>query len=295
MNRRNEILANLIASQLGTPQVPLTHSSTISGGCIHRAEIVVLADGRKYFVKSNQCAELMFATETRGLNALAEIGTIRTPRVIATGPLAQNESCLILEFIEASQINEKSFAALGHSLSELHRNSTSDSFGWEHDNYLGSTLQRNTPCAGWIEFFAEYRLRPQLRLARDNGVHSHELFDPTERIIDRLDHYLGGSTHRASLLHGDLWSGNVMADAVGLPVVFDPAVYYGDREAELAMPLLFGGFPQVFWDAYQEAWPLESGWRDRVKLYKLYHLLNHLNIFGSGYLPNCLEIVRQFR
>lgn len=145
-----------------------------------------------------------------------------------------------------------------------------------------------------MAFFAECRLSYQLRLARQGGLGSGELFRLADRTVQRLENLLGAQVPPPSLLHGDLWNGNLLVGAAGNAVVIDPAVYYGHREAELAMPLLFGGFPAEFFDAYSEAWPLASGWQDRVEIYKLYHLLNHLNLFGVGYLDSCLEIVRRF-
>jgi fructosamine-3-kinase len=182
----------------------------------------------------------------------------------------------------------------GAHLAEHHRRGTSSRFGWASDNYLGSTVQKNEARESWVEFFGECRLQYQLRLARQRGLGSREFYRLAERVIERLDKWLGDDRAQPSLLHGDLWSGNFLVDAAGRAVVIDPAVYYGHREAELAMPLLFGGFPPEFFDAYSEAWPLAEGWRERVELYKLYHLLNHLNLFGVGYLDSCLEIVRRF-
>ncbi|MCC6509900.1 MAG: fructosamine kinase family protein, partial [Pirellulaceae bacterium] len=146
----------------------------------------------------------------------------------------------------------------------------------------------------WVEFFAEFRLNYQLRLARQRGLGSGEFYRLAGRVVQRLDKWLTSTDACPCLLHGDLWNGNLLVGADGYAVVIDPAVYYGEREAELAMPLLFGGFHPDFFDAYNTTWELPAGWQQRAELYKLYHLLNHLNLFGVGYLDSCLEIVRRF-
>lgn len=296
MNRRNTRLAELIATGLSTPIVAVVGSSSCSGGCIHRAEIVQLSDTRRYFVKSSPNAGEMLRLEAEGLNALAATATIRIPKVIAVGEINAQEHCLILEVIESQQkpATDEPLRLLGRQLALLHRNARSASYGWHEHNFLGSNRQSNTTSSSWTKFFAEQRLLPQLQMARNRGVGTRELFRLADRLIGRLDQLIPENDEHASLLHGDLWNGNFLIDDDGQPVIFDPAVYYGHREAELAMPLLFGGFPAEFFEAYQEVWPLAEGWPERVELYKLYHLLNHLNLFGSGYLESCVEIVRRF-
>jgi protein-ribulosamine 3-kinase len=292
-NRRMR-LAELIAEATGSAFSAVGEERACGGGCIHHAQRVRLEDGREFFVKSNRRAAGMFEQERAGLEALYRAGTLRVPMSVAQGKLSDNEDCLILEYISPRSPSTDFFARLGTQLAELHRSQTSCQFGWPQDNYLGSSLQRNPLTQDWAEFFAQHRLRHQLQLARRAGNGSQELFQLTERLCDRLERVLGTDGEPACLLHGDLWSGNFMSDEQGQPVVFDPAVYYGHREAEMAMPLLFGGFGSDFFSAYHEAWPLQAGWRDRVEIYKLYHLLNHLNLFGAGYLESCLEIVRRF-
>lgn len=293
-NPRNQCLVELIAEATNNRPVAVQHRQTCSGGCIHQAELMELVDGRRFFVKSSQHSAAMFELEAQGLAALAATNTLRIPQVIATGSLGGQEACLILEAIESGTQVNQFFEVFGRAFAAMHRADVAPLFGWSSDNYLGSSVQRNSQNEDWIEFFAECRLRSQLRTARHQGVGSHELFKLCERVIDRLEGYLGTPSDPPSLLHGDLWSGNWLPDENGHPVIFDPAIYYGRREADLAMPLLFGGFSASFFEAYQEAWPLEDGWQDRVELYKLVHLLNHLNLFGSGYLESCLEIVRRF-
>ena len=291
---RQERLAHLIAKGTGQPFSPIHASQPCSGGCIHHAHTLTLADGRRYFVKSNRNAGNMFSQEALGLAALATAQALRVPQVVNQGALTDNEACLILEAIEQGPRREHFFEDFGHRLASLHRHSTGPQFGWDHDNYIGSNPQSNKQCKDWVTFFAEYRMRVQLKLVRNNGHGTRELFRLGERVCDRMDILLGTRLETPSLLHGDLWSGNFLSDATGSAVIFDPAVYLGHREAELAPPLLFGGFSQEFFAAYAESWPLDDGWQDRVELYKLYHLLNHLNLFGSGYLENCLDILRRF-
>jgi protein-ribulosamine 3-kinase len=294
VSHRNETLAQLIAAAVGGGQEEIVSTRNCSGGCIHRAQLVELSNGTRFFVKSSPGAGDMFAQEAFGLAAIAASKSLRTPRLIAAGMLDEQEACLVLEAIEPSQPCPQFWQIFGSQLADMHRQSTAQSFGWSSDNYLGSSIQRNAAHQDWVEFFAECRLGYQVRLARNYSVGSRELFKLVDRLISRLDQALGTCDDPPSLLHGDLWSGNYMVDPTGAPVVFDPAVYYGQREADLAMPLLFGGFSPDFWDAYEEAWPLSAGWQQRVEIYKLYHLLNHLNLFGAGYLDSCLEIARKF-
>lgn len=234
----------------------------------------------------------MFDLEAKGLALLGE-GPLRVPRVLSTGSYSDVD-CLILEAVQTGAPNADFFEQLGAGLADTHRQQTQSDFGWLWDNYLGTTVQPNQRHRNWVEFFRDERLVHQLQLARSRGLGSRELFKLGEKLCERLDRLLGLPEDPPSLLHGDLWNGNFLSSDAGSPVLIDPAVYYGRREADLAMPALFGGFPSSFWGAYQENWPLEGGWEDRLEIYKLYHLLNHLNLFGSGYLDACVEILRRF-
>lgn len=287
-------LAELIATATNTPPGKIVQKRSCSGGCIHHAERIVFRDGREFFIKRGTQAADNFAREAAGLLALRQVGAIRVPQVIATGEIGHNEACIVLEFIESDAPQEEFFARLGTQFACLHRQTGQVMCGWETDNYLGTNRQPNAWNQDWVEFFSEHRLRFQLRTARQRGIGSRELFKSGDRVCERLERLLASPPEPACLLHGDLWSGNFLCGTQGEPVIFDPAVYYGHREADLAMPLLFGGFSDKFFDAYADTWPLEDGWRDRVELYKLYHLLNHLNLFGSGYLESCLSILRRF-
>jgi protein-ribulosamine 3-kinase len=241
----------------------------VGGGCIHRCYAVRI-DGAARFLKVNEASYAdAFAAEADGLCALRAAG-LAAPEALAHG-VCGDEGFLLLEHLDLD--GPVDFAALGRSLAEAHRRPGAR-FGWQRDNYIGATPQHNGWSDDWAAFWRERRLQPQLALAEVNGVHLE---------TNGLDELLKGHQPQASLLHGDLWSGNVGFTPAG-PVVFDPAVYYGDREADLAMSELFGGFPPAFYAAYNDAFPLDGGYVKRKHLYNLYHLLNHLNLFGGGYL-----------
>ena len=216
-----------------------------------------------------------FAAEAAGLEALRP--HIRVPQVLDLG-VKGGKAFILLEHLDLGYSGD--YAALGRMLARLHRQSA-PRFGWARDNYIGLSPQQNGWCDEWAQFWREKRMLPQLELARKNGF---QLAEPSYRVLEN---------HRPqpSLLHGDLWNGNAGFTAQG-PVLFDPAVYYGDREADLAMMELFGGFPAQFYRAYDEAFPLAAGYEKRKHLYNLYHLLNHLNIFGSGYLAQVRATLR---
>ena len=240
----------------------------VAGGCIHRCYEVRI-DGQARFLKVNDQRHAdAFAAEADGLCALRAAG-LAAPMPFSHGSVA-GEAYLLLEHLDLG--GPRDFAALGRMLAEAHRRPAAR-FGWQRDNYIGATPQQNGWHDDWATFWRERRLQPQIRIARTKG------FDfETDGLIDVLKNH----QPRPSLLHGDLWSGNAGFTPAG-PVVFDPAVYYGDREADLAMTELFGGFPQEFYASYQASFPLPEGHEQRKHLYNLYHLLNHLNLFGGGY------------
>jgi fructosamine-3-kinase len=236
----------------------------------------------KVFVKA-ATPHARLEAELDGLCALRDTRAVRVPAA-----LGLDASGLALEWLDLRPLDTHAAAALGRALAALHGAPVawSGGFGWRCDNYIGATPQPNAACASWTAFFREQRLAPQLARAARNGYGS-ALQVPGARLLDVLDTLLAGHDPRPSLLHGDLWGGNAGALPDGTPVIFDPAVYVGDREADLAMTELFGGFPASFHAAYREAWPLEDGYAQRRELYNLYHLLNHLNLFGAGYLQRC--------
>jgi fructosamine-3-kinase len=274
-----QIIAQHIAHTTRTdfhPQEP----RSIGGGCINTG--VRLTDGkRSFFVKLNRAALLdMFEAESDGLEVMAQTQTIRVPQPICKG-LSNGQSYFAMEFVEMRHGGQDGAALAGQQLAAMHR-VTQAQFGWYRDNTIGSTHQSNDPEGDWEVFWRKQRLGYQLDLAARNGYRG-SLRRKGERLLDRFQ-VLFDHQPEPSLLHGDLWGGNLSYDQSGQPVIYDPAVYFGDREADLAMTELFGGFGNRFYDAYQESWPLSSGYATRKVLYNLYHILNHLNLFGGGYL-----------
>lgn len=251
-----------------------------------------ISDGRRdYFAKTGEVAATpMFAAEAQGLTVLSAAAVARTPTFITAG-CTQATAFLVLEHLELSVLSHSGGARLGAALAELHR-VTGDSFGWPSDNFIGATPQLNAPHASWPHFFGERRLRPQLLLAQQNGMDKSLVakgYGVVERIGGLFIDYLPAS----SLLHGDLWSGNAAQSGDGTPVIFDPACYYGDRETDVAMAELFGGFPTSFHAAYRAAWPLDPGYETRKTLYNLYHILNHFNLFGGAYLGQAQRMIER--
>ncbi len=245
------------------------------------------AGGTCYFVKVNGVAHRpMLEAEADGLAALAGASVVRVPRPVAHG-VAAEAAFLVLEWLDFAGGGRD--AALGRALALLHR-VTGREFGWHRDNTIGTTPQRNAIAREWTTFFRDRRLAPQLALAAQNG-HGGRLQRDGEKLFGAMPALLAGHVPPPSLLHGDLWSGNAARLATGEPVIFDPAVYYGDREADLAMTELFGGFDADFYAAYREAWPIDAGYSIRRTLYNLYHVLNHLNLFGGGYLGQAQAMI----
>lgn len=275
-------------------EVPLEKVESVSGGCIHSSFLVV-AGGTQLFVKLNAARFAdAFAAEADGLAALRGEG-LRAPEPLAHG-VAGGNAFIALEQLQLG--GPKDYAALGTALATMHRGSAQRTlaagarFGWTRDNYIGATPQANGVNQDWAAFWRERRLAPQLALAEKNGW-GGALRADLDQMMGRLPALFRDHEPAPSLLHGDLWSGNAGFLTDGTPVVFDPAVYRGDREADVAMTELFGGFARVFYDAYREAWPLDDGYAIRKDLYNLYHVLNHLNLFGSGYLAQSVRLARR--
>jgi fructosamine-3-kinase len=258
----------------------------VGGGCINQA--VRLRHGEQtYFVKLNSAAHAdMFEAEARGLRELRDSHTLRVPEPLCWGVDGQT-AWLVLENLALGGSGDP--ATLGRGLARLHR-VTQPQFGWVWDNTIGSTPQINTPNQDWIAFWREHRLRFQLDFAERHG-HGGRLRERGERLLAEFPRLFADYQPVASLLHGDLWSGNYAYTRDGEPVIFDPAVYYGDREADLAMTELFGGFGRDFYAAYRDAYPLDEGYAVRKTLYNLYHILNHLNLFGGGYLSQAQGMI----
>jgi len=277
-----------IAAATGQPFHPDDQIAVV-GGCISDAYTLRGTDGARHFIKLNEARHAaMFAAEAAGLEAIAATRTIRVPQVVTHG-ICGAHTFLVLERLELN--GRGSGAELGAQLAALHR-CTSNRFGFAQDNFIGTTPQPNGWTDDWIAFWRERRLGFQLRLAAKNG-HRGELQRLGTQLMDALPALFDSYAPQPSLLHGDLWDGNHGYLADGTPVVFDPAVYYGDRECDLAMTELFGGYGADFHAAYRAAWPLAAGYATRRDLYNLYHVLNHANLFDGGYAGQAQDMMRK--
>lgn len=265
----------------------IVEHNPVSGGCISAAERLK-GDGKSYFLKQNtEDFQRHYEEEIASLEELAATGTIRVPKPLCSGTI-QGRSYLVLEYIPPKPPNRHSWSLLGHQFANLHK-TVQPHFGWHRDNTIGGTLQKNPVSVEWISFFGEYRLQYQIERARNNGFvlqHANEL-------IDRLPWFFADYTPSPSLLHGDLWSGNVAFTPSGEPFIFDPCCYYGDRETDLAFSEFFGGFHRDFYTGYNEIIPLDTGYIRRKNLYNLYHCLNHFNLFGSPYDSQAQSMTHQ--
>ena len=279
-----------IAAQIShSTGAPFTVQTTVplGGGCINQAYRVE-GNGQRFFVKLNspECLS-MFEAEAAGLQEIRNSRTLHAPAPICWGGNT-SEAWLVLEYVEMHG-GSGSGAALGEGLAAMHHVS-SGKFGWTCNNTIGATPQINARSSSWIDFWRKHRLGYQLQLAKANG-YSGRLQTQGERLMGQLDCFFPDGQPRVSFLHGDLWSGNYNFDETGQPVIFDPAVYYGDRETDIAMTELFGGFPGSFYAAYRSAYPLDADYATRKTLYNLYHILNHLNLFGRGYLNQAEQMM----
>lgn len=268
-----------IADNTGRP-FRVVREQAVGGGSINDA-YRISGDGEDYFVKLNDASRLdMFEAEAEGLREIAAAEVIRVPRPVCWGT-AGRQAYIVLEYLELAGGGARAMLRFGEQFAHMHR-VEGTRHGWYRDNTIGSTPQINTPSEDWVAFWRERRLGFQLELAGRKG-YGGGLQKKGERLMGDLEAFFSDYRPRPSLLHGDLWSGNYAIDRQGRPVIFDPALYYGDREADLAMTELFGGFGGAFYDAYNATYPLDAGYATRKVLYNLYHILNHLNLFGSGY------------
>jgi fructosamine-3-kinase len=280
-------VAEAIGAATGSPFAAAA-LQPIGGGDINQA-FSVKSGTRRFFVKANRAERLpMLEAEAAALRELIATHSVRAPQPLCSGTAA-GQAFLVLEYLDLRGSGDA--ARLGEQLAALHR-VPQPQFGWAHDNWIGSTPQPNGWQRDWVAFWRDQRLGFQLRLAAQNG-YGGALQRDGEALLSRLDGFFDGYTPAPSLLHGDLWGGNHGYLADGSPVVFDPAVYAGDRECDLAMSELFGGFAPAFHVAYREAWPLDAGYAVRRTLYNLYHILNHANMFGGGYAAQARRMLAQ--
>jgi protein-ribulosamine 3-kinase len=287
------MLPNLLQSHLKEAGIRILGSQSISGGDINQAALLHCADQRQLFIKYNTAAVAaeMLSTEAKGLQVLQAAHAIRIPQIITQGQTPDGIAFLLLEYIQSGSRHPAFWQQFGTSLAALHRHSAPQ-FGLDHANFIGSLPQSNQWQGSWSLFYAKERLLPQMQLAR------------TAKLLDSNDekrlHALCQQLHSIcpveapALIHGDLWSGNFLCDESGGPVLIDPAVAYAHREMDIAMSRLFGGFEAVFYWAYNEAWPLEPGFEQRVEIYQLYYLLVHVNLFGRSYVPAVRGILQRF-
>lgn len=275
-------------SQATKTEFVISNTRSISGGCINQGYRVQGTE-KTYFVKLNQADKLeMFVAEAMGLRQIYDTKTITVPQPICWG-IADNSSYIVLEWLELAGDSNQSWIAMGHQLAEMHRQGQAVQFGWERNNTIGSTPQINIWMDNWAEFFAQHRIGYQLKLAQRRRGN----FPDTNQVVRAIQNKLSSRQPQASLVHGDLWSGNAAIAKDGSPVILDPAIYYGDRETDLAMTELFGGFPSVFYQGYNQAWQLDRGYQQRKSIYNLYHVLNHFNLFGGGYGNQAKRMIEQ--
>lgn len=264
--------------------------TAIAGGDINAA-FRLQAAGVDWFIKLNRAELLdMFAAEATGLQELAALQQVRVPQVVTWG-VHERQAYLILEYIELKPLSSQSARLLGQQLAQLHRQPQAY-FGWCMDNTIGSTPQHNPAYQDWVSFWQQCRLGKQLAFAAAQG-YTGSLQNQGERLLTKLPGFFSDYQPQPALLHGDLWGGNAACDHAGQPLIYDPACYYGDREADLAMTELFGGFGADFYAAYQADYPLDAGYQSRKTLYNLYHVLNHLNLFGSSYRTQAEHMIER--
>lgn len=271
-------------------QTTIVDFTRLHGGCINESGKLITSAGT-YFIKWNNKSTYpnMLQAEAKGLTLLTKTNTISIPQVIHLDQ-TDDFQFLLLEFVENKRPSSTYWQTFGEQLAALHQTSDSN-FGLDHDNYMGSLKQKNTRHTNWVDFFIEHRLDPQLTLAVNTKQISKDVLRKFEVLYSKLNQLL--PTEKPALLHGDLWGGNLLSGLKG-PTLIDPAVYYGNREADLAMTQLFGGFDRSYFDPYQNVFPLTSDFAERIDIYNLYPLLIHVNLFGGGYSAQVNRIVSAF-
>ena len=286
----NQKIKNKLEEEL---EINISSFSSLSGGCISNAYKIKTIDNKNYLLKINESHKGdMFLKEANGLVELKKANAIKVPEVI----LAEKDF-ILLEFINSSGRTNSFFKDFGIRFSEMHKYSSS-TFGFYENNYIGANPQPNIPSkdeeTSWTKFYFNKRLLYQYKLAEKNGYATQELRAGISKLENKIEKILAGSEESPSLLHGDLWSGNYMIDENGDACLIDPAVYYGHREADLGMTKLFGGFNSEFYKSYNENYPLPDGYDYRENIYKLYHVMNHLNLFGGGYYSQAISLINYY-
>lgn len=270
-------IAQAIAQATGAP-FSIENQRSVGGSSINRAYRIASCD-RAFFLKVNRAAQAaMFEAEALGLKEMAESRTIRVPRPVCWGT-AEDMAYIVMEWLDLGSRSPEAWYRMGQDLAAMHRVTSDRGFGWRQNNTIGDTPQPNPWTADWLTFYTEHRLRFQFSLAQRRGGN----FPRAEALLATLPELLADHAPTPSLVHGDLWSGNAAVTRDGVPVILDPATYYGDREVDIAMSELFGRFPQPFYEGYTAAYPLSPGYEQRKTLYNLYHIVNHFNLFGGGY------------
>jgi protein-ribulosamine 3-kinase len=286
----NQKIQNKLEDEL---KINISSFSSLSGGCISNAYKIKTTDNKNYLLKINESHKGdMFLKEAHGLVELRKANAIKVPEVILT-----DKDFILLEFINSSGRSKTFFRDFGIKFSEMHKYHAPN-YGFYEDNYIGANPQLNIPGKdeeeNWVRFYFNKRILYQYRLAEKNGYATQELKAGVSKLEDKIEEILSGSEESPSLLHGDLWSGNYMVDKNGDACLIDPAVYYGHREADLGMTKLFGGFSSDFYNSYNENFSLPDGYDYRENIYKLYHVLNHLNLFGRGYYQQAISLINYY-
>jgi protein-ribulosamine 3-kinase len=268
----------------------MTDAQQVLGGDINECTVITLQSGQKFFIKTNVAKRaFMFSAESVALEELAATGCVRVPAVLGSGVVG-NTAFLALEYVPLTHKTSQAAEKFGEQLAQLHR-IAQPYFGWGCDNTIGRTMQHNSANNSWVGFWQESRLLPQIEWAQARGLTGKEV-DDLLRLTEQCGALVGHNPTPA-LLHGDLWGGNWSVTAAGTPIMYDPASYYGDREADVAMTELFGGFPDSFYQGYNRGWCLSPEYQTRKTLYNLYHVINHYNLFGGGYGQQAVSMARQ--
>ena len=284
----NSQLQQILSKAVGD-SVVINSSEPMGGGLINDA-FKIITDKGNFFLKTNTQFPGMFEKEALGLGLLADANVISTPEVVSWDDNA-DFPFLLLKFIEQGYENNLFWETFGKQLASLHKK-TSSFFGLDYDNYIGSLVQSNEKHDNWLDFFIIERLDKQLKLARDNNLVNKQIVSMFERYYNKVGTIF--PMEKPALLHGDLWSGNFLVDTDGMPVIIDPAVYFGHREMDLAMTKLFGGFSNRFYESYNKHFELEPGWEERVPYCNLYPLMVHVNLFGGNYVHSVASIISKF-